>query len=83
VKKKLTPNFMGKNGDQIQRLFQSPGEVFLLQYWSQIDDSVLEQMQMAAKVKSYSDGKKIYYGVIDGQDSTRIIQAYPKEFREK
>jgi hypothetical protein len=80
VKKKLTPNFMGKNGDQIQRLFQSPAEIFLLQYWSQIDDSVLEQMQMAAKVRSYSDGKKIYYGVIDGQDSTRIIQAYPNEF---
>jgi hypothetical protein len=82
VKKKLTPNFMGKNGDQIQRLFQSPAEVFILQYWSQIDDSVVEQMQMAAKVKSYSDGKRIYYGVIDGQDSTRIIQAYPKAFQK-
>jgi hypothetical protein len=36
---------------------------------------------MAAMVKSYSDGRKIYYGVIDGQDSTRLIRAYPKEFR--
>jgi hypothetical protein len=50
---------------------------------SRLDDSVLEQMQMAAKVKSYSDGKKIYYGVIDGQDSTRLIQAYPKAFKKK
>jgi hypothetical protein len=83
TKKKLTPNFMGKNGDQIQRLFQSPAEIFILQYWSQIDDSVVEQMEMAAKIKSYSDGKKIYYGTIDGQDSFRLIQAYKKQFKKK
>jgi hypothetical protein len=83
LKKKLTPALMGKNGDQIQRLFQTPAEIFLLQYWSQIEDSVLEQMQMAAKVKSYSDGRRIYYGIIDGQDSARLIQAYPKEFKKK
>ena len=83
LKKKLTPALMGKNGDQIQRLFQTPAEIFLLQYWSQIEESVLEQMQMAAKVKSYSDGKRIYYGIIDGQDSARLIQAYPREFNKK
>jgi hypothetical protein len=82
LKKKLTPALMGKNGDQIQRLFQTPAEIFLLQYWSQIEDSVLEQMQMAAKVKSYSDGRRIYYGIIDGQDSARLIQAYPKAFKK-
>jgi len=78
---KLTPAKMGKNGDQIQRLFQSPAEVFLLQYWSQIDDSVLEQMQNCAKVKSLADGRTVFYGIIDGQDSSRLIQAYPKKFR--
>jgi hypothetical protein len=81
MKKKLTPNLMGKNGDQIQRLFQSPAEVFILQYWSQVDDSIYEQMQMAAKVRSYSDGKKIFYGVIDGQDSARLIHAYSGKFK--
>jgi hypothetical protein len=83
LKKKLTPALMGKNGDQIQRLFQTPAEIFLLQYWLQIEDSVLEQMQMAAKVRSYSDGRRIYYGVIDGQDSARLITAYPKQFKKK
>jgi hypothetical protein len=83
LKKKLTPALMGKNGDQIQRLFQTPAEIFLLQYWSQIDDSVLEQMQMNAKLRSYADGKRIYYGIIDGQDSARLIQAYQKHFRKK
>ncbi len=82
LKKKLTPSLMGKNGDQIQRLFQTPAEVFLLQYWSQIDDSVLEQIQTHAKVRSYADGKRIYYGIIDGQDSARLIQAYPRQFEE-
>ena len=83
LKKKLTPALMGKNGDQIQRLFQTAAEIFLLQYWSQIDDSVLEQMQMNAKVRSYADGKRIYYGIIDGQDSARLIQAYPKQFKKR
>jgi hypothetical protein len=83
LKKKLTPALMGKNGDQIQRLFQTAAEIFLLQYWSQIDDSVLEQMQMNAKLRSYADGKRIYYGIIDGQDSARLIKAYPKQFKKK
>jgi len=74
---------MGKNGDQIQRLFQTAADIFLLQYWSQIDDSVLEQMQMNAKLRSYADGKRIYYGIIDGQDSARLIQAYPKQFKKR
>ena len=80
-KKKLTPNFMGKNGDQIQRLFQSPAKVFILQYWSQVDSSVVAQMEMAAKVKSYHDGTKIYYGIIDGGDTHRLVTAYPKAFK--
>jgi len=83
LKKKLTPALMGKNGDQIQKLFHTPAEIFLLQYWFQIDDSVLEEMQTHAKVRSAADGKRIYYGLIDGQDSARLIQAYPKQFRTK
>jgi hypothetical protein len=83
LKKKLTPALMGKNGDQIQRLFHTAAEIFLLQYWSQIDDSVLEQMQMNAKLRSYADGKPIYYGIIDGQDSARLIKAFPKQFGKK
>ena len=76
----LTPGRMGKNGDQIHRLFNSAAEVFLVQYWNQIAESVLEQMEEFAKAKSVSDGKEIFFGVIDGQDSNRIITAYPKSF---
>ena len=33
----LTPKKLGKNGDQIQRLFLSAAEIFIVQYHSQID----------------------------------------------
>lgn len=81
LKRKLTPALMGKNGDQIQRLFSSPAEVFILQYWFQIEDSVREQMEMAAKIRSWTMCRTIYYCIIDGQDSVRLIKAYPKAFR--
>ena len=79
---KLTPASMGKNGDQIQRLFTSPAEVFLVQYWAQIDESIIEQMREFAKAKSATEGKTVYYGIIDGQDSNRLIKAYPKSFQQ-
>jgi len=82
-KGKLTPASMGKNGDQIQRLFSSPAEVFLVQYWDQIDESVITQMAEFAKAKSAAEGKTVYYGVIDGGDSNRILKAYPKAFRHR
>jgi DNA-binding transcriptional regulator GbsR (MarR family) len=78
----LTPKKMGKRGDQIQRLFRSPAEVFLVQYWNQIDESIIEQMRNFAISKSAVEMKKICYGVIDGQDSMRLITAYPECFPE-
>lgn len=81
TKGKLTPKMMGKNGDQIQRLFNSPAEVFLIQYWSTIDESVIEQMKNFAIAKSASERKRIYYGVIAGNDTQRLLIAYKKHFR--
>lgn len=79
---KLTPKKMGKQGDQIQRLFRTQADVFLIQYWKQIDQSVLEQMKLFAIAKSVLNGKRIYYGVIDGQDTLRVIQAYKECFEQ-
>lgn len=76
----LTPGKMGKNGDQIQRLVLSPGEVFIIQYWGQIAESVREQLARLVQVKSYFEERVIFYGVIDGQDSRRLIRAYPDAF---
>jgi hypothetical protein len=77
----LVPKKMGKRGDQIQRLFRSPAEVFLIQYNGQIDETIIEQMHAFAVAKSFLEGKKIYYGVIDGEDSQRLISAYSNAFR--
>ncbi|MDD1779154.1 MAG: hypothetical protein LUQ65_13385 [Candidatus Helarchaeota archaeon] len=80
TKGKLTPGKMGKNGDQIQRLFEAPCEVFLVQYCRQIESSVVAQMQQLAIAKSLMTGNQICYGVIDGSDSRRLVDAYPKSF---
>lgn len=80
---RLTPKKMGKNGDQIQRLFMSTAEVFFVQYWDQVDESVYHLMQELAKAKSASEGKTIYYGVIDGSDTQALIGAYPRFFARR
>lgn len=76
----LTPKKMGMNGDQIQRLFLSAAEIFVVQYHSQIDQSVIEQMVAFATMNSVRERKRIWYGVIDGDDTNRLIAAYPKAF---
>jgi len=80
---KLTPKKMGKNGDQIQRLAKCSSEVFLIQYWGEIEDSVLEQLESLIRLKSYFEGRKLWYGIIDGQDSRRLIKAYSANFPNK
>jgi hypothetical protein len=81
LKSKLTPARMGRNGDQIQRLFTSTAEVFLVQHWREIDESVVVQLETFAKVKSLATGEEILFGTIDGEDSKRLTAAYPKEFK--
>lgn len=72
----LKPGKMGKNGDQISRLFQTVADIYILQYWNQIDQSVYELMHSLAISVSALNRKKVYYCVIDGQDTARIVEAY-------
>jgi hypothetical protein len=76
----LTPRGMGKNADQIQRLFKTAASVFVVQYWGQMAESVVEQMEEFAKAKSAVEGSVVFFGVIDGDDSNRLIKAYGKAF---
>ena len=76
----LTPAKMGKNGDQILRLFQSSADVFIVQYWRDIAESVLDLMKNLATAKSVMHGQKVWYGLIDGVDSNRLYQAYSETF---
>jgi len=77
----LTPRKMGKNGDQIQRLFRSSASIFFVQYYSLIDPSIMEQLKQFAIAKSAIENRKIYYGIIEGIDTQRIIKAYPEKFK--
>ena len=74
---------MGKNGDQIGRLFDEPAQVFLIVYCGQIDSSVVSQMQAFAIAKKAMLGQKVFFGVIDQDDLGRIEAGYPKEFERK
>lgn len=77
---KLVPAKMGKNGDQIGRLFDEPAEVFVVAYCGQIDSSILSQMQAFAIAKKSFNNHTTYYGAIDDDDLGRIAAGYPKEF---
>jgi len=76
----LTPAKMGKNADQIQRLFEVDADIFIVQYAYQIGESVIDQMEKMAIAKSVLSNRKIWYGTIDGIDSDRIFAAYRTSF---
>jgi hypothetical protein len=75
----LVPKMMGKNGDQIQRLFSSPAQAFFVQYEGEIKESIVDLMARLAMAKAVME-TEVYYGVIDLTDTYRLRLAYPKEF---
>ncbi|HET9136354.1 MAG TPA: hypothetical protein VFO76_06950 [Candidatus Kapabacteria bacterium] len=80
--KTLHPKHMGKNGDQIVRMFfNSPANVFFIQFEGTIHESIIKELQMFAIAKSQLVGQKIFYGIIDHHDSYKLRIAYKKEFK--
>ena len=69
---------MGKNGDQVERLFSSPAEIFFVQFVGQLHELMLSKMEEQSILKSYYTSKKIYYGIIDGNDTSKIFEKYGK-----
>ena len=76
----LTPGKMGANGDQIQRLFRTDAQVFIVQFEGEIAESVIDEMRAMAVNKSAENRKHIYYGVIGLEDSHRLRAKYPDAF---
>ena len=79
----LTPGKMGKRGDQIANLFEAPARIYFVQYWGETDPALQKHMQVFAKFHATARGDTIRYGVIDGEDSARLISAYPNAFRTR
>jgi hypothetical protein len=75
----LTPRKMGKNGDQIGRLFASEAQLFFVVYHSKVDQAIHEQARAYAIGRALA-GNRVYYCVIDGDDLARLVEAYPGEF---
>lgn len=80
IKGILTPGKMGKNGDQVQRLFEAIADVYIVAYSGAIDDRIVDLMQTHAIQKSIANNKKIFFCVIDGDDMARLVVAYPAQF---
>jgi hypothetical protein len=76
----LVPGKMGKNGDQISRLFGSPAQVFIVQYEGEIKESVMHLMAQLATARAITE-REVSYGVIDLTDTYRLRLAYPQAFR--
>jgi len=77
----LVPGKMGKNGDQIQRLFDSPATVFVVQYEGEVKESVYKLMEELAKAKAILGGD-IFWTVIDDDATKRLRKAYPRAFEK-
>jgi hypothetical protein len=76
----LTPGKMGKNGDQVQRLFESTADIYVIGYIREIDDRIVDLMQTHAIKNSLLANRKVAYCVIDGADVARLMAAYPAYF---
>ena|ERR1700735_3039613 len=76
----LTPGKMGTNGDQIQRLFDTDAQVFLVQFEGEISETVVQQLRKLALAKSVEDRRTVFYGVIALEDSYRLRIKYKNDF---
>jgi hypothetical protein len=70
----LTPAGLGKNGDQIDRLFTEPADLIFLQHCHEITPAVRGQMRAYAQ----RIGNLKLFCLIDGYDTMRLLRAYKK-----
>jgi len=77
----LVPGKMGKNGDQVQRLFDTPASIFIVQYEGEVKESIYKLMEELAKARAITGGE-IFWCVIDGDATKRLRKAYPRAFRK-
>lgn len=73
---KLRLKDMGKNGDQIDRMFMADAQVFFVQFVRQVGEDIFISLKTNAMNKSFMTGRQIYYGVIDGNDTARIFKTF-------
>ena len=81
--KKLTLDKCGKRGNQILRLVREPACLFIIQHNGEIDSDVVELLETCVSNLSTQKSVKLYYCVMDGVDTSRILLAYGKLQRQR
>ena len=76
-KKAMEIKDCGKNGDQIVRLFESPAQLYVIQFVGNISEAVIKDVEGKVKEKR-AHGQDAWYCIITGQDSARLARAYGK-----
>ena len=79
----LTIAKLGKNGDQIPRLFSTTAEAFFVQFEGDVEEAVKDAMMTYGIRKSKETSKEILYGIIAREDSHRLRVRYEKHFTEQ
>lgn len=64
-----------KNGSQLVRLFQSPAELFVVQFVGTVHQEVAKFLEEGVQLRRVQ-GKPASFCIIDGQDTARLLQAY-------
>ena len=65
---------LGKNGDQIVRLYSEPARLLVLQHCHNVSSAVRSTMRaFASRVHDLR-----YFSIIDGRDTHRLLSAYKK-----
>lgn len=70
----MTMAELGKNGDQISRLYDEPADLLILQHCNEITNPVRKNMRAYAQ----QVGNTRICCIIDGHDTLRILEAYEK-----
>lgn len=65
---------LGKNGDQISRLFSEPADLYVLQHCHQVTNDVRATMRAFAQQM----GRTRLFCIIDGFDTIRVLETYQK-----
>jgi hypothetical protein len=76
-KNEMTIAHCGKNGDQLVRLFESPADLFVIQFVGRIAEMVIKDVE--GKIDAlHKRGKAAQFLILDGQDTARLLFAYEK-----
>ena len=65
----------GKDGSQLVRLFESPAELFVVQFVGNIDQHVIRDVESKVTARR-ARNQPAWFMIIDGQETARLMLAY-------